>query len=79
MDVGLQAKLLRVLQEQEVGRLGGKKSIPLDVRIVATTSRDLAEYVCVKEDLGRDLYYRLNVFPLRWLPIREDVKVIFCR
>lgn len=70
MDVGLQAKLLRVIQEQEVERLGGKKTIPLDVRIIATTNRDLAEYV--KEGGFReDLYYRLNVFPLRWLPLRE--------
>ncbi|QUX96851.1 sigma-54-dependent Fis family transcriptional regulator [Marinomonas sp. CT5] len=70
MDVGLQAKLLRVLQEQEVERLGGKKSIPLDVRIIATTNRDLADYV--KEGGFReDLYYRLNVFPLRWMPIRD--------
>ncbi|RNF52261.1 sigma-54-dependent Fis family transcriptional regulator [Marinomonas hwangdonensis] len=70
MDVGLQAKLLRVLQEQEVERLGGKKAIPLDVRIIATTNRDLADYVR-EGGFREDLYYRLNVFPLRWLPIRE--------
>jgi two-component system response regulator FlrC len=70
MDVGLQAKLLRVLQEQEVERLGGKKPIPLDVRIIATTNRDLTDYVR-SGGFREDLYYRLNVFPLRWLPIRE--------
>lgn len=70
MDVGLQAKLLRVLQEQEVERLGGKKAIKLDVRIIATTNRDLAEYVR-EGGFREDLYYRLNVFPLRWTPIRE--------
>ena len=70
MDVGLQAKLLRVLQEQEVERLGGKKSIPLDVRIIATTNRDLADYVR-EGGFREDLDYRLNVFPLRWQPIRE--------
>lgn len=70
MDVGLQAKLLRVLQEREVERLGGKKPIPLDVRIIATTNRELSEYV-KSGGFREDLYYRLNVFPLRWLPIRE--------
>lgn len=70
MDVGLQAKLLRVLQEQEVERLGGKKPIQLNVRIIATTNRDLAEYVR-NGGFREDLYYRLNVFPLRWLPLRE--------
>lgn len=70
MDIALQAKLLRVLQEQEVERLGGKKPIKLDVRIIATTNRDLSEYVR-NGGFREDLYYRLNVFPLKWLPIRE--------
>lgn len=65
MPLELQAKLLRVLQEKEVERLGGKKTISLDVRVLATTNRNLKEYV----DEGKfreDLYYRLNVFPLTW-------------
>ncbi len=72
MDLGLQAKLLRVLQEKEVERLGGNKVIPLDVRILATTNRDLREAV----ELGNfreDLFYRLSVFPLRIAPLRERV------
>ncbi|MCB1842307.1 MAG: sigma-54-dependent Fis family transcriptional regulator, partial [Halioglobus sp.] len=60
MDLGLQAKLLRVLQEREVERVGGKKVIPLDVRVIATTNRDLQEYVQEK-NFREDLYYRLNV------------------
>ncbi len=72
MDLALQAKILRVLQEREVERLGGRKTISLDVRVVATSNRDLKE--AVREGLFReDLYYRLNVFPLTWLPLAERV------
>ncbi len=70
MDMGLQAKLLRVLQEHQVERLGGKKIIDLDVRIIATTNRELANYVA-EGNFREDLYYRLTVFPLQWLPLRQ--------
>jgi two-component system response regulator FlrC len=70
MDLNLQAKLLRVLQEKEVDRLGAKKSIPVDVRVIATSNRDLLKEV--KENRFReDLYYRLNVIPLSWPALRE--------
>ncbi|MDQ2068476.1 sigma-54-dependent transcriptional regulator [Natronospira bacteriovora] len=70
MDLALQAKLLRVLQEREVERLGGRKLISLDVRVVATTNRDLLTQV--REGRFReDLYYRLNVFPVRLPALRE--------
>ncbi|MDO6564693.1 sigma-54 dependent transcriptional regulator [Amphritea sp. 1_MG-2023] len=72
MDLGLQAKLLRVLQEQQVERVGGRKIINLDVRILATTNRKLEEYVA-EHKFREDLYYRLNVFPLQWLPLRQRV------
>ena len=68
MELGLQAKLLRVLQEREVERLGGRKTIKLDVRILATSNRDLKEAVA-KHQFREDLYYRLNVFPLMWRPL----------
>lgn len=75
MDLSLQAKILRVLQEREVERLGGRKTIDLNVRVIATSNRDLKE--AVKEGKFReDLYYRLNVFPLTWLPLakrRDDI------
>ena len=72
MDLGLQAKLLRVLQEREVERLGGRKVIPLDVRVLATSNRIMREEV----DAGRfreDLYYRLHVFPINIPALRERV------
>lgn len=72
MDLGLQAKILRVLQEREVERLGGRKTIKLDVRVIATSNRNLKEAVS-KGDFREDLYYRLNVFPLTWLPLAERV------
>ncbi|GAB6059538.1 sigma-54 dependent transcriptional regulator [Desulfonatronum parangueonense] len=70
MDLGLQAKLLRVLQEGEIDRVGGSEIIPVDVRVLATTNRDLAASVQAKE-FRQDLYYRLNVIPLRLPPLRE--------
>ncbi len=75
MDISLQAKLLRVLQEQQVERLGGKKVIDLDVRIIATTNRELADYVA-DGHFREDLYYRLSVFPLNWMPLRERIEDI---
>lgn len=70
MDPALQSKLLRVLQEREVERVGGRKTIALDVRVLATTNRDLADYV--REGKFReDLYYRLTVFPMHWQPLRD--------
>ena len=70
MPLGLQAKLLRVLQEREVERVGGKKPIALDIRIVATSNRDMAEAVA-KGVLREDVYYRLNVFPLLIPALRQ--------
>ncbi len=70
MDLSLQAKLLRVLQEKEVERLGSRKMIPLDVRIIATTNRDLKTEVKEKR-FREDLYFRLSVFPLTCLALAE--------
>lgn len=70
MDLGLQAKLLRVLQEKEVERLGGSKTIPLDVRIIATTNRNLRQEVA-EGRFREDLFYRLNVFPLHLPKLNE--------
>jgi two-component system response regulator FlrC len=75
MPLGLQAKLLRVLQEREVERLGGRTPIALDVRVLATTNRRLREEVSAGR-FREDLYYRLNVFPLAIAPLsmrRDDV------
>jgi two-component system response regulator FlrC len=70
MDLGLQAKLLRVIQENEVERLGGGEIIALNVRILATTNRKLIEEVRAGR-FREDLYYRLNVFPINLPPLRE--------
>ncbi|MBV1930778.1 MAG: sigma-54 dependent transcriptional regulator, partial [Porticoccaceae bacterium] len=70
MDISLQAKLLRVLQEKEVERLGGKSTIALNVRVVATTNRNLKAEVAMG-NFREDLFYRLNVFPIRVPPLRE--------
>jgi two-component system response regulator FlrC len=70
MALELQAKLLRVLQEQEVERLGGKATIPLDVRVLATTNRHLTAEVA-EGRFREDLYFRLNVFPIELPALRE--------
>ncbi len=70
MDLGLQAKILRVLQEREVERLGSARTISLDVRVIATSNRDLPEEVRAAR-FRADLFYRLNVMSLRLPALRE--------
>ncbi|MDD5558463.1 sigma-54 dependent transcriptional regulator [Candidatus Methylomirabilis sp.] len=70
MSPALQAKLLRVLQEQEIRRVGGNQSIPVDVRVLTSTHRDLWSMV-KKEQFREDLYYRLNVVTITLPPLRE--------
>ena len=70
MAVSIQAKLLRVLQEREIDRVGGQLAIPVDVRVIATTNRDL-EAETKNGNFRLDLYYRLNVVPLTLPPLRK--------
>lgn len=74
----LQAKLLRVLQEHEVDRVGGKRPIPIRVRVIATTNKDLRKLIA-RGQFREDLFFRLNVVPLRIPPLRErkdDISVL---
>ena len=70
MPLSLQAKLLRVLQEKKVTPIGGQRDIDVDVRVIATTNRDMITEVKEKK-FREDLYYRLNVFPLETLNLSE--------
>lgn len=70
LSESVQIKLLRILQERELVRLGGKKAIPVDVRVITATNKDL--YECVEKGKFRDdLYYRINVLPIRLPPLRD--------
>jgi two-component system response regulator FlrC len=78
MSLLLQAKLLRVLQESEVERLGGKNPIPINVRLIATTNRDLRKMVTAGQ-FREDLFYRLNVIPFEVPPLRirpKDIELL---
>ena len=78
MSLPLQAKLLRVLQEHEIDKVGGRTPIPVDVRVIATTNRNIKERIHEKE-FREDLYYRLNVIPLKLIPLRDrldDIKLL---
>jgi len=72
LDIALQAKLLRVLQQKNFERLGGNKTVTVDVRVVAATNMDLNEMIR-KKQFREDLYYRLSVFPITIPPLRERV------
>ncbi|HPV99283.1 MAG TPA: sigma 54-interacting transcriptional regulator [Spirochaetota bacterium] len=75
MPFNLQAKLLRVLESEEITRVGGHKPHPLDVRVIAATNRDMLDMV-QRQQFREDLYYRLNVVPLNIPPLRERIEDI---
>ena len=78
LDLQSQVKLLRVLQEKIVDRVGGSMPIPIDVRVVAATNRDLSD-MTTKGEFREDLYYRLNIFPITLPPLRqhkEDIPML---
>jgi len=70
MNINLQAKLLRVLQESEIDRVGGHSPVSIDIRVIATTNRDI-EAAVKAEKFRSDLYYRLNVIPIKLPPLRD--------
>ena len=72
MSMSLQAKLLRVLQEHEVDKIGGRTPIPVDVRVIATSNRDIRKRI-QDQEFREDLFYRLNVVPLNLIPLRERI------
>lgn len=73
VSLSIQAKLLRVLQEKELERVGGNKTLSIDVRVIATTNRNLEESIAKKE-FREDLYFRLNVVPIYVAPLRERIQ-----
>jgi two-component system response regulator FlrC len=78
MNTFLQAKILRVLQENEVDRIGGSRPVPVDIRVIATTNRDLEDWI-QKGEFREDLYYRLKVIDLHIPSLRErkeDVEIL---
>ena len=70
IPIDVQTKLLRVLEKQEIRRVGGRSIIPIDVRVIAATNQDLFK-LCEEKRFREDLYYRLNVLPLETVPLRE--------
>ncbi|MDR0321560.1 MAG: sigma-54 dependent transcriptional regulator [Treponema sp.] len=80
MSLSAQAKVLRVIQEQKIERVGGEKTIETDVRIIAATNQDL-EKACEEGRFRRDLFFRLNVIPIHVPPLRErmeDIPLLLC-